>query len=136
MTRRLVARPRRDERGAGSVETVLVVPLLLLLIMTIVQFALWYHGAHVAIAAAQDGARVARLEGGTCTAGQDRARAVLAATGRKVVLDPNVEASRCTADTVRIEVRGRAPSIVPGFPSLPIRAASAGPTERFRPPGS
>ncbi len=121
----------RDEDGAATTEAVLVTPVLLLLIMAIVQFGLWYHGSHVALAAAQEGARAARLEGGSHQAGTARARSFLAGLGREVVGRPQVEAERDRA-RARVEVRGSAVAVVPGL-HLPIRAVSEGPVERFRP---
>ena len=38
----------RDERGAVSAELVIATPLLLLLIMGVIQFALWQHAEHIA----------------------------------------------------------------------------------------
>lgn len=64
------ARHRRDagrsgqdrERGVSAIEFVLLTPLLFFLIMATVQFALYFFARHVAIAAAQEGDRVARQE--------------------------------------------------------------------------
>src|SRR5207237_5407132 len=52
-------REQRD-RGASSIELVLLAPLVILSILLVGQFAMWYQARHVAIAAAQAGARVAR----------------------------------------------------------------------------
>ena len=120
----------RGEHGSSSLQTVLVMPLLLLLVTLIVQFALWYHAAHVAIAAAQDGAREARVEGGTAADGQARAQQLLDQLGAGVLTSPTITATR-DAQVVRIEVRGYAPQLVPGL-RLPVDAISAGPVERFR----
>ncbi len=106
-------------------------PVLLLLIMLIMQFGLWYHGAHVASAAAQEGARAARLEGGTQAAGAARAEQFLAALGRSVVAEPRVSVSR-DDQRARVEIRARSVPVVPGM-RLPISAVSEGPVERFRP---
>jgi Flp pilus assembly protein TadG len=121
----------RGERGAATTEAVLVTPVLLVLIMLVVQFGLWYHGSHVAVAAAQEGARAARLEGGSTEAGTARARSFLDSLGREVVGRPQVNAER-NPSRARVEVRGTAVAVVPGL-HLPIRAVSEGPVERFRP---
>ena len=123
--------PRRwGEHGSSSLQTVLVMPLLLLLITLIVQFALWYHAAHIATAAAQDGARAARVEGGTATDGHTRAQQVLDQLGSGVVTGPTITATR-DGNVARVEVHGYAPQLVPGV-RLPIDAVSQGPIERFR----
>jgi Flp pilus assembly protein TadG len=53
-----VRKPR--DGGASSIELVLLAPLVILCILLIGQFAMWYQARHVAIAAAQYGARYAR----------------------------------------------------------------------------
>lgn len=125
--------PSRSEKGAATAELVLVTPVLLLLLMLIMQFALWYHGSHVATAAAQEGARAARVEGGSGTAGASRAERFLASLGREVVGEPQVLAARDGSRGVaRVEIRGKAVPVVPGL-RLPIRAVSESPLERFVP---
>ena len=120
-----------DENGSSSLQTVLVMPVLLLLITAIVQFAIWYHAAHVAIAAAQDGARAARVEAATDADGQARASQLLDQLGHGVLVAPNVSVTR-DAQTVRVEVHGYAPQLVPLL-RLPVNAVSVGSIERFRP---
>ena len=120
----------RHERGSATLQTVLVMPLLLLLITAIVQFALWYHAVHIALAAAQDGARAARVEGGTTQAGRARAQQLLDQLGTGVLTDTTITATR-DVDTARVEVHGYAPQLIPGL-HLPVSAASAGKVERFR----
>lgn len=118
-----------------SAELVVATPLLLLLVLAIVQFALWQHAVHVASAAAQEGARSARLEGGSTTAGQARAESLLGSLGRTTLADPNVTV-RLDGERARVEVSGYASSVLP-FLRLPVRAASEGPLETFRPlPGA
>ena len=119
----------RDERGDATTELVLVTPVLLLLIGFVIQFALWYHAAHVAEAAAQEGVRAARAFGGSAEAGQTRAAHFLAETGPNIVRSPEVTASR-DLRTARVEVHGQAPSVVPGL-RLAVTAEAESPTERF-----
>lgn len=54
--------PENRERGVSAIEFVLLTPLLFFLIFATVQFALYFYARHVAIAAAQEGDRVARAE--------------------------------------------------------------------------
>jgi Flp pilus assembly protein TadG len=122
---------RQGDRGAVSAELVVATPLLLVLVLLVVQFALWQHAVHVAGAAAQEGARSARLEGGSAAAGQARAEQFLAQLGRTVVMQPQVIVRR-DLDRARVEVTGYAVNVLP-FIHLPIRAESDGPVERFRP---
>ena len=122
-------RIRHEQRGEATTELVLVTPVLLLLIGFILQFALWYHASHVAAAAAQEGVRAARAFGGSAEAGQARAEHFLAETGPTIVQGSEVTASRGPR-TARVEVRGQAPSVVPGL-RLGITAGAESPTERF-----
>jgi Flp pilus assembly protein TadG len=109
---------------------VLAAPVLALCLLLIVQFGVWSHALHVASAAAQEGARAARVENGSEQAGEQRARDLLNQVGKQVLVSPTVTA--CRNDQVaKVEVRGKAVSIVPGLP-LPVHAVSTGPVERFR----
>lgn len=119
--------PRADERGAVSVELVIATPLLLLLIMGVIQFALWQHAEHIASAVAQQGVAVGRLQGETAAAGEDQARSVLDQLGSGVLVGSDVTATR-TATTTTVTVTGHAESIV-GIFSLPVKATAVGPTE-------
>lgn len=123
---------RADEQGAATAELVLVTPLLLFMILLVVQFGLWFHASHVASAAAQEGARAARVEGSSAGAGQDRAEALLDSLGRRLVLERLVTSTR-DGDVARVEVAGVAPQVVPGL-RLPISAESEAPVEEFRAP--
>ena len=135
---RTPARPRRrlscralkgDERGSVSAELVLATPLLLVLIMGVVQFALWQHAEHVADAVAQQGLAVGRLQGETATAGQAEAQSVLDQLGTGVLVGPDITATR-TATTTTVVVTGHAESVV-GLFSLPVKAVASGPTEDY-----
>jgi len=122
-----------SEDGLASVEAVLLTPVLLLMIMTIVQFGLWYHADSVATAAAQDGARAARAADATADDGRVRANAVLDAAGGSIISDRVVLADRTVAE-VRVEVRGSCISLVP-FVHLPVHAVAESSVERFIPGG-
>ena len=121
---------RRSQRGTTTLEAVLVFPVLLLLLMLIIQFALWYHATDVATAAAQDGVRAARVEGGTGQDGYDRANTLLDEAARSILQDRKVVVAR-TTDDARVEVSGTCIALVP-FLRLPVRAVAASGTERFR----
>lgn len=124
-------RRRTQDVGSTSVELAVTVPVLLLLITSIIQFGLWYHASHVAKAAAQEGVRSARIEGGTAADGQARAERFLAASAPTLLADVQLDATRNGA-TARIEITGQVHSIIPGL-QLPIRAVAESPVEVFRP---
>ena len=125
--------PFGDERGSVSAELVIATPLFLLLIMSVIQFAIWEHATHVADAVAQQGLAVGRLQGETAAAGQAEAQSVLDQLGSGVLVSPDVTATRNAATTTLV-VTGRAESIV-GLFSLPVKATASGPTEAYTTPG-
>jgi len=117
---------------------VIIFPLLLLLIMLGIQFALWFHASHVAAAAAQEGARAARVcDGCSPTQAENAGRA---ATDQFLdALSPNILQNRQVAvsvdgnrRTARVEVRGDAIQVLWFKLSTPIQESSEGPVERFR----
>src|SRR3954447_19830039 len=121
------------ETGAAA-ETVVIFPVFIVLLLMIVQYALWLHASHVAQAAAQEGARIARMatvDGvGQERQGEDKAKSFLNALAPNIIDSPQVTGFR-TNDTARIQVTGSGTSIIPGF-TFTITKASEGPIERFR----
>ena len=120
----------RDDQGQATTEVVLLVPALLFLIMVVIQFGLWYHAQHVVLAAAQEGARAARLEAGTAADGQSRAEEILAASAQTLIDEKRVTSVRGPAAAV-VEVSGRVTAVVPGL-SLPVSARAESPLEQFQ----
>jgi len=123
----------RGQDGAVSVELVLAVPALMLLLLLVVQFAVWAHATQVADTAAAQALATARTDGGSADAGQDRAAQVLRLLGNRVLIDPQI---RVTGDTTQasVEIRGTALTVVPFLP-MPVRARAAGSVEVFTPGG-
>ena len=123
-------RHRASERGAATVETVLAVPVLLFLIMVVIQAGLWFHGAQVVEAAAQEGALAGRVESGSSAAAEERARQFVLKFSPTIAATAEVRASRW-ADSTRVVVSGRVQQLIPGLP-LTVRGVAEAPTERFR----
>jgi Flp pilus assembly protein TadG len=123
---------RHGERGATTTELVVVMPFLILLVFLVVHVGVWLHATQIARAAAQEGARAARVETGSAEAGQARAEAFLAGLGDSVLEDEIVTVD-ANGDTARVEVRGRALAVLP-FLHFDVVATSEGPVERFRNP--
>ena len=121
--------PRLDERG--QTELVIVFPVAMLLVLLLLQAALWFLGRSVAQNAAQDGARAAALLGGSPAAGEQAAKADLAQLAGPMLSSTSVSATRA-AGRAQVTVTGRAESLLPGF-SLTVSASAAEPTEEFRP---
>jgi Flp pilus assembly protein TadG len=120
----------RGEQGSTTTELVIAMPALLLLIMSIIQFGVWYHASHVAEAAAQEGVRAARVEGGSAAAGQTRAQEFVASAAPTLLVDVAVQSTRST-ETARVEVTGTVRSIIPGL-TLPVHTEAESPIETFR----
>lgn len=118
-----------DQRGAVAVQLVVLVPVLLLILLTIVQFALVQHAHHIAQSAAARALAAARAQNGTPADGDARARQILAAVGGDVLTAPAITVTR-TADRVRVEVTGTVIAVIPGT-TLRVRAVAAGPVDRW-----
>ena len=122
------AAARRRDRGAASVELVLATPLLMVLLMAAVQFAIWQHAAHMARAAANDGLQTTRAYGSSAEAGTADTATILASLSGNVLNNPQVSATRSTT-TASVTVTGRAASVIPGL-SLPVTITVTAPVER------
>jgi Flp pilus assembly protein TadG len=121
----------RGDRGAVTVELVIATPLLLLILLAIVQFALWSHATHIAQAAASQGLAAARVQNGTAAAGSASAQQMLDQLAQGPLTDASVSADR-TATSASVRISGTATSVIP-FLTLPVHAEAAGPVERFVP---
>lgn len=124
-----VRRRPRGEQGYSVVEAVITVPVMLGLTMLVVQYALLWHGRHVAEAAAQDGLRAARGFGATAAIGEREAADYLGQVAPRLLLQPTVQVER-TATVVTVRVRAGVLSVVPGG-GFTVEESAVGPVERF-----
>jgi len=115
------------DNGSASVELVVATPLMLLLVLTVVQFALWAHAAHIARAAANSGVQTARAFGSTANAGRVDASTVLHQLAGTVLTNATVDARR-DATTATVAIVGQAIAVVPGL-HLPVRVTATAPRE-------
>jgi Flp pilus assembly protein TadG len=123
----------RDDRGAVTAELAVAMPLLLLVILLIAQFAVWAHATHIAQAAASETLAATRVYGGSTSMGYVEANHVIAQLGDGPLRSPATTITR-GAQQSTVEVRGEAASVVP-FLHLPVVARAVGPTERVTPGG-
>lgn len=121
---------RAGQRGSVTIETVVLVPALFALMFTGVQAGLWYHARTVALAAAQEGARAAALEGATAGQGTTAALAFVAAAGGADVLPGVTATGTRTPATASVTVSGTALSVVPGWTPSVTQTATY-PVERI-----
>ncbi|MCP2304054.1 TadE-like protein [Actinokineospora globicatena] len=126
-----VRRALSGDRGAVSAELVIATPLLLLMLLAIVQFALWSHATHVAQAAASQGLAVTRAQNGTAVAGAASARQLLDQLAAGPLDNATVAADRGPT-SASVRVTGTAAAVVP-FLTLPVHAEAIGPVERVVP---
>lgn len=118
------------ERGSVTVEMVVLMPVLLATLFGGIQVGVVFHARHIAIAAAQEGARTAAAYqaslpdgiGTATTAATDWAGQTL--TGIKVT-------GQRTATRVSITVQGSAISLLPGV-SWPIEQTATLPVESLQ----
>lgn len=130
--RRLVRRSpgsRQDERGAlGSVQAVVVLPLVMACFLATVEAALYFYGRSAAVAIAHTGAVAAATENGNPSA-CEAAAADLAARIGDALQDVRVSC-RLTATTAATTVTGEILSLVPGWQPAITQTAEV-PVERI-----
>ncbi|WP_086667519.1 TadE/TadG family type IV pilus assembly protein [Lentzea kentuckyensis] len=119
----------RHDRGAVSAELAIAIPLLLLFLLAIVQFAVWSHATHIAQAAASQGLAAARVHSGTASAGVERAQQLLDQLAQSSLKGAAVSSER-GAETVSVRITGTAAAVLP-FLHLPVHSEAAGPVERL-----
>ncbi|GAB1641513.1 TadE family protein [Krasilnikovia sp. MM14-A1259] len=124
--RRVAARP---DAGAATAELVIAMPLLLFIVMTVIQAGVWMHATHVAQAAATRAASTAAAYQSSAGAGHGAGSDTLAAIGSGVLKNPSVSVSR-TATEVRVEIHGKAATVVPGM-GWSVKAVVVRPVERW-----
>lgn len=134
---RTAPRPAGDGRGdagASTLEWALLTPVLILVMLCVVQFAMVYHARHVALAAAQAGARVARTQpvgGGWQDAAVAKATGDVRQIGPQLISGLRVRTGE-TGDQRWVEVSGEAVRVIP-FLTFRVAQRSQGPIECFRP---
>jgi Flp pilus assembly protein TadG len=132
MSRSVISRVRRDDRGALTLSYVAVLPFLFLFIMVLIQAAFWFLAREAALAAARQGADAARVLDARRGAGPAAALAFVRQAGSGYLLDPAARTGGSTATTISITVSGHVPSFVPGLVVKVTETAQA-PVEEFRP---
>lgn len=123
----------RDESGGSTVELALALPVLLIVLVGAVQFALVHHAQSVAESAVIEGARLAAAEGYTLHDGALRARELLEAglgpTGTEFVVTMDA-----AGEAVVTTLAGGYPLFIPWVTrlSVPIEVSAQVRREGFR----
>jgi TadE-like protein len=126
---------RRRDRGANTLELALLTPILLLVILFVIQFALVFHARHVALAAAQAAARVAREQrtGDWQSAAKVEGVQYVNKIGPQLLTKVEAVPEENAERHVRgVTVGGYAVPVVPFF-KFHVSEHSSGPIECYRP---
>ncbi len=126
------ARGLSGERGAASVELAVVFPVVLLLVMTLIQAALWFYARSVALGAAQEGAREGRVQPASTDRARSAAEGFLDQTAEDLLTAPAVTVTGSPA-TIEVTVTATSISLFPGLPGWPVQQQAVGPVERLAP---
>jgi Flp pilus assembly protein TadG len=121
----------RDDRGAGAVEFIVVMPVLMLIFLLLVQWAVQLHSDRIVHAAAREGAVDAASWDGGAAAGRVTAQEYLAdveADLSNTAVDVDLSATSAT-----VTVSGDVLTLLPGV-HLRVSATASVPIERFSPP--
>jgi hypothetical protein len=113
---------------------VIIVPVFMLVIMVIIQGALWYLAREAALAAARQGVDAARVPGAGPGSGTQAALAFARNDASGYLLGPSAAAAATGAGnataTIQITVTGHVPTFVPGL-VINISQAVQAPVEKF-----
>ena len=118
-----------EERGAVSVELALLAPAFLLLLMTLVQAALWFYARSAALGAAQEGAREGRVQPASAARAQTAAEDFLDQTAQDLLGGRAVEVTG-SATAIEVTVSGTSISLFPGLSGWSVTQTAVGPVER------
>ena len=125
-----------DDRGFGTVEAVLTIPVMVLMIVGTVQIGLWWYSHQLAQTAAQEAARTARSYLSTADAGQAQGYSYLnkVDSGGAALHHPAITVTR-GAKSVTVTVKGDIVSLVP-FVSHTVSITVTAPIETYVPSGA
>lgn len=121
---------RSGERGSLVLEAALVIPVLLLAVLALLQFALWAHTVNVVDDACAYGVREASMLGGSPAAAAGATEGLLQSGLGDYSAGFSVQAQDL-GSSAAVDVRGVVPILLPlpGAPALPVHAHLERPKE-------
>lgn len=130
---RRLASPQRTagesrERGSSTVETAILVTVLIGLFLTVMQGSLWWWSRNVTLGAAEEAARTTAQEHGSPADGRAAASSYISQS-KAGLTAVTINVTR-SATSVTATVSGRAMTVIPGF-NLEVRQAATLPVERI-----
>lgn len=123
-----IGRSLSDERGAVTLQNVIVAPVLLLMFAAFLHFGILLHANNLAQAAATSAYNAARNYNASSSDGSAAGLAILSQSGSPIA-GASVVVNR-SATVVTVTVTGQAPSFVPGV-STAVDVTVTGPVERW-----
>lgn len=110
---------------------VILLPLVFAVVFVSVQAGLWFYGRSVALAAAEEGARVSAARGSSLPAGITAARQFASAAGGSSLHSVTTTGTRSTTFTT-VSVTGTSVRLIPWLPmDLMITQSATMPVERL-----
>jgi Flp pilus assembly protein TadG len=119
------------DRGSTVAEAVIIVPVIIIATLVVVQFALIWHGRHVAQAAAQTAARAAATYQSSADIGRADGDAYLAEVAPSLLPGRNISVTR-DATTVVVTIHADVLTVIP-FGNFTIDERASAPVEAFTP---
>ncbi|KJE19434.1 TadE-like protein [Frankia torreyi] len=107
-------------------------PLILIMLLVVVQLAVWGWAQQVAAAAARRGADTARLAGADPADGPTAARLITSQIGGGVLTDPQITVTHTSPTLLTVTVTGTAIRYLPGL-ALHVTARASGTREIYTP---
>lgn len=115
------------ERGSSTVETAVLITLVVGLFLTVMQGSLWWWSRNVTLGAAEEAARTAAQEHGSAAEGRAAANSYINQS-KAGLTGVTINVSK-SGTTVTATVSGIAMTVVPGF-NLEVRQSSTLPVEK------
>ncbi len=129
---RRATRARHGDEGAASTELVVATPLIMIMLLVVVQLAVWGWAEQVASAAARRGVDAARLAGADPQAAQTTAGLITSQIGGGVLTHPQITVTQTSPTLLTVTVTGSAIRYLPGL-GLHVSARATAPREAFHP---
>jgi len=129
LARRWRAVTHARDWGAASLELAIVFPVVLLLIFAGFETSTYYFGRSLALAAAQEGVREARIQPADINRGMAAAQAYIDQTSNGTLTDVQIIPGG-TAEEVELTVVARVVDLTGGILNLTVSQTASGPVER------
>lgn len=113
-------------------ELAVTFPVVLLLVMTLIQAALWFYARSIALGAAQEGAREGRVQPASAARAASAAEGFLDQAASDLLTGRDVSVSG-SPTSIAVTVTGTSLSLFPGLSGWSVSQTAVGPVERPTP---